>query len=120
LAALLAVLVAAAFLIGRETLRARYLALGFGCVAVLYAPYIWYLFVEGFVYEPGNGPGLGAVGRFATSLRDTLTVGADDRISHLLGTHSATAFPVSLVFGIVSAVGLAASCRGWRESFSER
>jgi 4-amino-4-deoxy-L-arabinose transferase-like glycosyltransferase len=113
-AGLLVVLVAVAFVIGRDTLRWRYLAVGLGGVAVLYAPYIWYIVVEGYVYEAGHGPGLSAAGRFAESLRDTLTVGSDDRIPHLLGTHSATAFPVSLAFGIVSAAGLAASCRGWR------
>jgi 4-amino-4-deoxy-L-arabinose transferase-like glycosyltransferase len=115
-AGLLVVPLVAAFLIGRDTLRWRYLALGFGCLAVLYAPYMWYLAVEGYAYEPGGGTTLNALGRFATSLRDTFTVGSDDGISHLLGTHSATAFPVSLVFGIVSAAGLAASCRGWRAS----
>jgi hypothetical protein len=112
--AVLVVLIAAAVVMGRDTLRWRYLAIGLAGVAVLYAPDFCYIVAEGHVYAAGYGPGLSAARRFVTSLRDTLTAGSDDRMSHLLGSHSATAFPLSLAFGIFSAAGLGASCRGWR------
>ena len=113
-AALLVVPLAAAFVIGRDALRRRYLAVGLGGLAILYAPYLWYIVAEGHVYAGGQGPELSAAHRFSTSLRDTLTVGSNDGISHLIGAQSAAAFPLSLAFGIFSAAGLGATCRGWR------
>jgi 4-amino-4-deoxy-L-arabinose transferase-like glycosyltransferase len=114
-AGLLAVLVLAAFVIGRDALRARHVALGLGGLAVLYAPYLWYVVVEGHVYAAAHGRDLSTTRRLLTSLRDTLTVGFDDRISHVLGSQSAAAFPLSVAFGTISVAGLVGSCRGWRK-----
>ena len=115
-AAILVVPVAAAFVIGRDALRLRHLAIGLSGLAVLYAPYLWYIVVEGPVYAASNGVELSAGRRFLTSLRETLTVGSDDGISKLVGAQSAAALPLSMAFGIFSAIGLGATCRGWRES----
>jgi hypothetical protein len=113
-AGLLAVLVLAAFVIGRDTLRRRHVALGVVGLAALYVPYLWHIAMEGHVYAAADGPNMSVARRLLTSLRDTLTVGFDDRMSHVLGTQSAAALPLSLAFGSISVAGLVGSCRRWR------
>jgi 4-amino-4-deoxy-L-arabinose transferase-like glycosyltransferase len=109
-AGVLALVTVAAFVMGRDVLRLRYVAIGLGAVALLYAPFLWHVLVEGHVYGAG-GPHLSAARRLWISLRDTLTVGYSDRLSHVLGSQSAAALPVSVAFGIISAAGLVAAWR---------
>jgi len=113
-AGLLAVVVVAAFVIGRDTLRWRFVAIGLACVALLYAPYLWHIIAVGHIYEAVPQEHMSALSRYLTSVRDTLAIGVDDRMSYLLGTQSALAFPLSFALGTISLAGLLGSCRGWR------
>ena len=81
---------------------------------MLCAPYLWHIVVEGHVYAAAESRNLSEGRRLLTLLRDTLTVGFSDRISHVVGTQSAAALPISVALGIISVAGLVGSCRGWR------
>jgi 4-amino-4-deoxy-L-arabinose transferase-like glycosyltransferase len=119
-AGLLVVLVVVAFVIGRDALRWRHLALGAAGLAVLYAPYIWHAIVVGHLYEavPGKHPGIPR--RFLDSAQDTLAVGFEDRLWRVLGTQSVFAFPLSMAFGTVAFGALLWSCREWRTRSAAR
>jgi Dolichyl-phosphate-mannose-protein mannosyltransferase len=112
-ACVLALVLVAAIGMARDAVRWRWMALGIAGVLLLYAPYIWHVMVVGHVREAAATtvhPDL--LHRFLKSGRDTLAVGAVDRIDFLLGSQSAVALPLSIVFGTTAFLGLLASCRG--------
>ncbi len=115
---ILAVVLAAALLLGRDALSWRWAALGAGAVVLLYIPYLWHLVAVGADTSQAStghaAPGL--VQRFVSSARDTLALSGGDRLSLLLGSQSPLAFPLSVVLGTAGLVGLAAACVGRRGS----
>jgi 4-amino-4-deoxy-L-arabinose transferase-like glycosyltransferase len=117
-AALLVVVVAAAFVIGRDTLRWRYVAFGLAGIAVLYAPYIWHVIVLGYETAPGTHPSMPR--RFLESTQDTLVVGFEDGLGHVFGSQSVFAFPLSIAFGTISFAALLWSSREWRTQSAAR
>jgi 4-amino-4-deoxy-L-arabinose transferase-like glycosyltransferase len=107
-------IVVAAIAMGRDAVRWQWVALGLAGVALMYAPYIWHLVVEGQVGHAAETVHPNVLRRFLISGRDTLAVGAADRTDLLLGSQAAIALPLSIVFGTTAFVGLLVGCRGWR------
>jgi 4-amino-4-deoxy-L-arabinose transferase-like glycosyltransferase len=118
----LVVVAAAAVAVERDGLRWRWVVLGVACVAVLYAPYVWHLIaVNG---DTGQAAGdhvvPSALGRYRLAVRYTLAVAGGDKLSLLLGSQSALAFPLSFAFGTAAFAGLVAGARRWRTRALDR
>jgi hypothetical protein len=111
----LAVVLAAALVLGRDAVSWRWVALGAAAALLLYAPYLWHLVVLGREGSPGAAgqvaPAAPSIAqRFLTSARDTLAISGGDRLSGLLGSQPLLALPLSVLLGGAGLIGLAASC----------
>ena len=115
---ILAVVLIAAIVLGRRMIGWRWLALGLGGAALLYAPFLTYHArhaYDALVAGPANGTP-NAIDRFRTSVHYMLSISGGGDLSSLLGSQSGLARPASLILGPAAFLGLLTACRNWRSS----
>jgi hypothetical protein len=122
----LALFLLVVMVLGRASFRWRWFGLGLVAVAVLYAPFLWYLISTGgqdvgtlAAKHEGAVRALSAGERSLLCLRYTLAVSGCDFMEILLGERSILAFPLALVMGGLSAIGLGWLCTQRRAHYSD-